>query len=48
MADAKHGMKNIGLLSGGSVRATNAPPQYRDRKLRPGLQRKWPPTPRTL
>lgn len=32
MADAKHGMKNIGLLSGGSGRATNAPAQYRNRK----------------
>ena len=32
MADAKHGMKNIGLLSGGNGRATNAPTQYRDRK----------------
>ena len=32
MADAKHSMKNIGLLSGGNGRATNAPAQYRDRK----------------
>ena len=32
MADAKHGMKNIGLLGGGNGRATNAPAQYRDRK----------------
>lgn len=31
MADAKHGMKNIGLLGGGNGRATNAPAQYRDR-----------------